>query len=159
MAPGRVYSTTAPTDPASLLPPDLLPSLLANFHAPIRFAAGYGSGVFPQKSYAPDARPMLDLILGVTHPEHWHSLNLRQHPGHYSGLRRLGSWSVARVQSMAAGVYYNTHVEIDGWKIKYGVVGMDKLERDLDGWETFYLAGRFQKPVWIAHEAKGGRKF
>lgn len=37
-------------------------------------------------------------------------------------------------------------------KIKYGVVSMHHLIRDLEEWETFYLAGRLQKPVGVIRD-------
>lgn len=36
--------------------------------------------------------------------------------------------------------------------IKYGVVSIDKLCRDLIDWETLYLAGRMHKPVKILRD-------
>lgn len=33
---------------------------------------------------------------------------------------------------------------------KYGVVRMNDLVRDISGWESFYLSGRLQKPVYFA---------
>ena len=38
--------------------------------------------------------------------------------------------------------------------IKYGVVSMHHLTRDLEEWETLYLAGRLQKPVNVLRNAK-----
>lgn len=31
--------------------------------------------------------------------------------------------------------------------IKYGVISMDQLKRDLREWDSLYVAGRLQKPV------------
>lgn len=149
----RRFATPVSDNGTSGLTPNALPdehleAVLAHFRAPIRFACGYGSGVFKQASYGKDAQPMLDLILGVTHTQHWHSLNINQNRNHYSAAARLGSWTVAKLQdNFGASVYYNTHVEVAGRKIKYGVVQMDRLVRDLENWETMYLAGRFHKPV------------
>ncbi|KAJ3262068.1 DnaJ sub B member 13 [Boothiomyces macroporosus] len=39
-----------------------------------------------------------------------------------------------------------------GKRIKYGVVSMHHLLRDLEEWETLYLAGRLQKPVKILRD-------
>ncbi|KAJ3032602.1 Mitochondrial translocator assembly and maintenance protein 41 [Rhizophlyctis rosea] len=90
---------------------------------------------------------MIDLIFGVTHPEHWHSLNLRQNRSHYSAAGFLGSRGVYLLQDkIGAGMYYNPN------RIKYGVVSMDRLFRDLTEWETLYLAGRLQKPVRILRD-------
>lgn len=147
------------------------------FRAPIRYAFAYGSGVFPQsKPDGRDATPeeisrvhpkpppavqkaqngtpkMIDFIFGVTFTQHWHSLNLNQHRDHYSALGSLGSGAVSYVQDrMGAGVYYNTHVVVNGTLIKYGVVNIDTLCRDLTEWDTLYLAGRLHKPVKILRD-------
>jgi translocator assembly and maintenance protein 41 len=146
----RALASTPSVVDASALPNEHLEAVLAHFRAPVRFACGYGSGVFKQASYSADARPMLDLVFGVTHPEHWHSLNIKQNRHHYSAAAMFGSWSVAKLQdSFGAGLYYNTHVEVEGYKIKYGVVQLDRLMEDLENWDTMYLAGRFQKPVGL----------
>lgn len=147
------------------------------FRAPIRYAFAYGSGVFPQGKpdgrvataeeiarvhpkappavqQAQDGTPkMIDFIFGVTFTQHWHSLNLNQHRQHYSGLGSLGSGAVSYVQDrMGAGVYFNTHVVVNGILIKYGVVNIDTLCRDLTDWDTLYLAGRLHKPVKILRD-------
>lgn len=147
------------------------------FRAPIRYAFAYGSGVFPQSrpdgrvataeeiarvhpkappaiQRAQDGTPkMIDFIFGVTFTQHWHSLNLKQHRDHYSALGGLGSSAVSYVQDkMGAGVYFNTHVVVNGILIKYGVVNIDTLCRDLTEWDTLYLAGRLHKPVKILRD-------
>ncbi|KAI8905675.1 mitochondrial matrix Mmp37 [Powellomyces hirtus] len=145
-----------------------LAAVVGEFHAPVRFAIAYGSGVFRQKGYKPTAvgrsfspflpfywsvsqeAPMVDFLFGVTHPEHWHSLNIRQNRHHYSSLAYFGSSVVSNVQEkMGAGLYFNPDVHVAGLRIKYGVVSMDRLIRDLHDWETLYLAGRLQKPVKV----------
>ena len=42
--------------------------------------------------------------------------------------------------------------------IKYGVVSIDKLCKDLIDWETLYIAGRMHKPVNIITVSTEGRK-
>ncbi|KAJ2162084.1 Mitochondrial translocator assembly and maintenance protein 41 [Coemansia sp. RSA 552] len=121
--------------------------LREQFGAPIRYAFAYGSGVYRQSGYG-SGKPMVDLIFGVTHPDHWHALNIGQNRHHYSLMGTLGSNAVSFVQDrMGAGVYYNPFVEVDGMVIKYGVVSMDTLSSDLLNWDTLYLAGRMQKPT------------
>ena len=96
---------------------------------------------------------MIDFIFGVSHTQHWHSLNLQEHRDHYSALGALGSGAVSAVQDKwGAGVYFNTHVTVDGILIKYGVVNIDTLCRDLSEWDTLYLAGRLHKPVKILRD-------
>ncbi|SCU95799.1 LAFA_0G02366g1_1 [Lachancea sp. 'fantastica'] len=127
-----------------------LSSVVSNFHAPVKYAFGYGSGVFEQSGYSSSQeRPQIDMIFGVSHPDHFHSLNMRQNPHHYSSLRYFGSKVVSRFQEVGAGVYFNPFVEINGQVVKYGVVSMDTLLKDLATWNSFYLAGRLQKPVKV----------
>lgn len=96
---------------------------------------------------------MIDFIFGVSYTQHWHSLNLQQHRDHYSAIGSLGSSFVSRVQdNYGAGVYFNPYVTVNGTLIKYGVVNLDTLCRDLSEWDTLYLAGRLQKPVKILRD-------
>lgn len=96
---------------------------------------------------------MIDFIFGVSYSQHWHSLNLQEHRDHYSGLGSLGSYMVSQVQDRwGAGVYFNPYITVNGTLIKYGVVNIDTLCRDLSDWDTLYLAGRLQKPVKILRD-------
>lgn len=155
---------------------EALRQMLWQFRAPIIYAFAYGSGVFPQSGSAmsspsssrtsihrnpPQAiekaqggtPKMIDFIFGVSHSQHWHSLNLNQHRDHYSGLGSLGSYAVTQVQQRwGAGVYFNPYVTVNGTLIKYGVVSLNHLCTDLSEWNTLYLAGRLQKPVKILRD-------
>ncbi|EGN97858.1 hypothetical protein SERLA73DRAFT_109095 [Serpula lacrymans var. lacrymans S7.3] len=94
--------------------------------------------------------PMLDFIFAVTHPDHWHSINLHQHPSHYPlHARALGSSFVSKVQEITPGVWFNTFVPMHGVNIKYGVTTVDTLCSDLLNWRSLYLAGRLHKPIRI----------
>ncbi|KAL8799126.1 MAG: hypothetical protein Q9182_006132 [Xanthomendoza sp. 2 TL-2023] len=151
---------------------EALRQILWQFRAPIRYAFAYGSGVFPQtasgskspstvhshpspaiSSMQGGSGKMIDFIFGVSYTQHWHSLNLQQHRDHYSAIGSLGSSLVSRVQDKyGAGVYFNPYVTVNGTLIKYGVVNLDTLCRDLSEWETLYLAGRLHKPVKILRD-------
>ncbi|EXU98547.1 mitochondrial matrix [Metarhizium robertsii] len=149
--------------------------MLRQFNAPIVYCFAYGSGVFPQDDISrsiteaefravhpkpPEALvkaqkgspKMIDFIFGVSHTQHWHSINIRQHRDHYSGIASLGSGLVSRVQNWGAGVYFNPYVEVNGMLIKYGVTSIDNLVKDLSTWDNLYLAGRLQKPVKILRD-------
>lgn len=149
--------------------------MLRQFNAPIVYCFAYGSGVFPQedngrsitdaefRAVHPKPPPslvkaqkgapkVLDFVFGVTHTEHWHSINMKQHRDHYSGLASLGSGAVSRVQDWGAGVYYHPYIEVNGMLIKYGVTSIDNLVNDLSSWDSLYLAGRLQKPVKILRD-------
>lgn len=93
----------------------LLEKIVGSFHAPVRYAFAYGSGVFPQAGYDGAKQPMLDFVLAVSHPDHWHSINMTQYPSHYPGYARvLGSNFVAKVQRTGPGVWFNALVPMDG---------------------------------------------
>nr|NP_595808.3 LOW QUALITY PROTEIN: putative protein Tam41 [Schizosaccharomyces pombe]CAA20110.3 mitochondrial matrix protein import protein Tam41 (predicted) [Schizosaccharomyces pombe] len=120
------------------------------FQAPIDVAVGYGSGVFRQAGYSQKENPMIDFIFQVEDPVKWHKINLQQNPSHYSFVKNFGPGFVSTLQeSFGTGVYYNTHVEVEGNIIKYGVTSKKDVYEDLKNWNTMYLAGRFQKPVVI----------
>lgn len=101
----------------------LLEDIVNSFEAPIRYAFAYGSGVFEQagydkhedgKSKGTDA-PMLDFVFAVTHPDHWHSINMHQYPGHYPlHARAFGSSFVSNVQAFGPGLWFNTYVPMRG---------------------------------------------
>ena len=151
---------------------EALRQILWQFRAPIRYAFAYGSGVFPQSASTsggsstlhpnpPQAisnvqkggQKMIDFIFGVSYTQHWHSLNLQQHRDHYSALGSLGSYAVSKVQdNIGAGVYFNPYISVNGVLIKYGVVNLDTLCKDLSEWNTMYIAGRLQKPVKILRD-------
>ncbi|EER26675.1 Mitochondrial translocator assembly and maintenance protein 41 [Coccidioides posadasii str. Silveira] len=149
---------------------EALRQILWQFRAPIRYAFAYGSGVFPQSGAAtgeschPAAPPtiqrmqqgggkMIDFIFGVSYSQHWHSLNLNQHRDHYSAIGSLGSYVVSQVQDKwGAGVYFNPYVTVNGTLIKYGVVNIDTMCKDLSEWDTLYIAGRLHKPVKILRD-------
>jgi translocator assembly and maintenance protein 41 len=96
----------------------LLEEIVATFHSPIRYAFAYGSGVFEQEGNQLDKqnKPMLDFIFAVSHPEHWHSINLAQNPSHYAlHGRLLGSDFIGRVQNWGpAAVWFNAFVPVSG---------------------------------------------
>lgn len=135
---------------------EALRQILWQFRAPIRYAFAYGSGVFSQSSGSsiqPAKGKMIDMIFGVSYTQHWHALNLQQHRDHYSFLGSMGSGLITKIQdNWGAGVYFNPYVTINGTVIKYGVVNLDTLCKDLSEWNSLYLAGRLQKPVKILRD-------
>ncbi|KAK8810225.1 hypothetical protein WA538_000664 [Blastocystis sp. DL] len=94
---------------------------------------------------------MLDVIIGVKDPEAWHKENLRKNPKHYSSVRYLGVHSIVKVEECGLGhVYYNRHEmgsKVFRRPVKYGVISLSSLNRDLRTWDSLYVAGRLQKPV------------
>ena len=96
----------------------LLESIVSQFNAPIRYAFAYGSGVFEQDGYTQSnaaGAPMLDFMFAVTHPAHFHSINMHQYPHHYALHARLfGSSYVSQLQDLGPGVWFNAYVEMNG---------------------------------------------
>lgn len=114
---------------------------------PVEFCCIYGSTLHPSNN---DKSTMVDYILGVSDPQKWHSENLKKNRDHYA------TWMVwlggARLitdvaDEVGVGVHFNPFVRWNNKMLKYGVVRMDDLVRDLLNWERFYLSGRLQKPV------------
>lgn len=94
----------------------LLENIVAQFDAPIRYAFAYGSGVFEQDGYLSDTpdRRMLDFMFAVSHPNHWHSINLARNPSHYALHARLfGSDFISRMQDLGPGVWFNPYVTVN----------------------------------------------
>lgn len=93
----------------------VLENIVAKFNAPIRYAFAYGSGVFEQDGRGKDAgTPMLDFMFAVTHPAHFHSINMQQYPAHYPmHARVLGSSYVERVENIGPGVWFNAYVPMN----------------------------------------------
>ncbi|KDN49904.1 mitochondrial matrix Mmp37, partial [Tilletiaria anomala UBC 951] len=125
---------------------------------PIRFAFAYGSGVFSQETSGPEhfkppiskkgGKKMIDLIFAVQHPAHWHAVNMNLHKSHYSVLARMGgSVVLAWVQRLGAGIWYHPYVTMGDELVKYGVMDVDTLCKDLIDWDTLYVSGRMHKPV------------
>lgn len=99
---------------------------------------------------------MLDYIVVVDDAHKWHEENMRLNPSHYSRvLRAFGANGVDAVSNtVGVGVHFNAYVDIDApnleafaqTKYKYGVVERRTVERDVEGWDNLFLAGRMQKP-------------
>lgn len=124
----------------------------------IQYTFGYGLGVFPQAGYEGNtSKPQIDLVHVVDDAVDFHTTNIEQYPEHYSFLRLLGVPAIVKVQEFGAGVYYNPYVSMKDNEgnenmIKYGIITAKDLYKDLTEWNTFYLAGRLQKPVRHIYE-------
>ncbi|KAG4096413.1 mitochondrial matrix Mmp37 [Neocallimastix lanati (nom. inval.)] len=129
----------------------ILGKVITRFKAPIAYAFAYGSGVFKQKGYENEKKkPLVDYVFAVDDPLEWHKINFKQFQNHYSGLGKMSHSAKilsAIQEDYGAKIYYNTFVEIENMKIKYGVISTENLKNDLYNWETLYIAGRMQKPV------------
>ena len=121
------------------------------------FACGYGSGIFKQHNRS--IGNMVDIIIAVENSREWHYQNLHRNPKDYAFLPRylLNSNQISCIQQKFGGrMWFNPLVSINNnghdLILKYGVVSLQDMLRDLQDWETFYLAGRLQKPILVLQE-------
>ena len=124
--------------------------LLKETYPATRLTLVYGSGAFAQSGRSKGK--MLDIVFAVADPTKWHTENIRTNPSHYSVFARHASKSfLHKLQKAAAGVYYNPFVKLEGWDglVKYGVISVDDLKKDLEEWSTLYVSGRMHKPVML----------
>ncbi|KAK9858420.1 hypothetical protein WJX84_004892 [Apatococcus fuscideae] len=133
---------------AGTLAPQQLSNLL-KLLPDVQYAFGYGSGVFRQPNlYEAGQQPLLDFVVAVEDPAAWHAQNIQQNRQHYSFLRWLGGGAIDLVtEHLAAGVFFNANVVLGDQRVKYGVVSLKRLHRDLQHWDDLFVAGRLHKPV------------
>lgn len=114
---------------------------------PVEFGCIYGSSLHPNNF---DKTSMVDYILGVADPQQWHAENLKLNRNHYaSWMVHLGGARLITgvADHIGVRVHFNPFVSYKDRMFKYGVVRMNDLVQDIQGWESFYLSGRLQKPV------------
>lgn len=114
----------------------------------VNCAFGYGSGVFKQVGYDKLSKPQIDLILGVPNLREWHLQNMEMNPSDYSYVGKCfyKKSSIDSIKGMT-GMTYQSNIEENGSIFKYGIIENETLKHNLITWESFYVAGRFQKPV------------
>lgn len=150
--------------PSSALSPNLLRrlifSLFPSLDSGLLGGFAYGSVAFPQHGRSV-ADSQLDLILIVLDPFRWHVDNVQRNPLHYNSLVRHSlntfhtQFFLKTVLSRCPGpqIYFNPFliwydpVRQQQLYIKYGVIGLDSILRDLTSWSDLYIAGRLHKPV------------
>lgn len=113
----------------------------------VKGAYGYGSGVFKQDGYTKKDKPQIDLILVVENLKDWHLKNIKLNPKDYSFTGKI-FFKNASTEKMkkSTGITYLSNIEENGKVYKYGTIEEKDLIKYLETWESFYLAGRFQKP-------------
>ena len=111
-------------------------------------AFGYGSGVFKQLGYDSKEKPQIDLILIVNDMKLWHKENIKKNPKDYSFIGRnffLNS-SLDEIKGIT-GITYQSNIEYKGHLFKYGIIEYGDFVRHMQTWDSFYVHGRFQKPI------------
>lgn len=127
----------------------------------MQYAFAYGSGVFSQAPLSRrdgGAPPMIDMVVAVKDPVHWHAANMLRNKSHYPWWTRwFGLWAIRAAQKMGAGLWYIPYVKVHGEIVKYGVISIEDLCKDLLYWNTLYVGGRMHKPIACLFDATNNR--
>ncbi len=108
---------------------------------------GYGSGVIPQDSRI-EAKKQIDLFIVVDDKVKWNKDNIIKNPNYYSMISKLFFYNTnEKIQNIGAKICYIPFIDYNGDTYKIGVLDKKDLIADLEKWESFYLAGRFQKNI------------
>jgi len=124
--------------------------LLSNLpRSGVKWACCYGSKVMESTI---SGSSQLDVLVAVEEKDlsKWHQQNLLKNPKHYSYLcRTLGNNFVMQLQHKPPGLFFHPFIKIPESTVefKYGIMSVDCMVNDLKKWESFYIAGRLQKPV------------
>lgn len=115
-------------------------------------AFGYGSGVYHQNGYKDKETPQVDIILAVDNTKKWHSDNIKANPKDYSITAKIFFGKCpSSYQEIGAKICYLTYLKDKdiNRNFKLGIIEKKWLMEDLINWDSFYLAGRFQKPIEV----------
>lgn len=127
----------------------------------VQYAFAYGSGVFSQAPVSKKEKgspPMIDMVVAVQDPVHWHAANMLRNRSHYPWWTRwFGVWSIRAAQRLGAGLWYVPYVKVHDEIVKYGVMSVEDLCKDLLKWETLYVAGRMHKPTAVLFDVTNNR--
>ncbi len=109
---------------------------------------GYGSGAFYQPGYDDKTKKQLDVIIAVDNIVEWNKRNIIDNPTLYPLLSKVFySRATEERQKNGARICYTSYINAAGETFKIGVIETKDLISDLLNWDTFYLAGRFQKEM------------
>ena len=108
---------------------------------------GYGSSVFKQTNHE-GYKSLIDVIFVVPNLKEWHKENLRLNPKDYSFSGKCHiALSTNSFLKGPNGITYYSGIQFGEDRYKYGVIEKKDFIRNLKAWDTFFIAGRFQKPT------------
>jgi mitochondrial translocator assembly and maintenance protein 41 len=116
----------------------------------------YGSAAFKQLGYSQEdiQTSKLDCIVAVPDLKQWHQEHAERHPEDFPMVAHLLGPKVRTKIQGKKSWFVHTELPIqDGKyqrKIKVGIIEQAALVDDLTEWNQFYVAGRMQKPTYIA---------
>lgn len=119
---------------------------------------GYGSGITKQKGQE-NRKVQIDLIVVVKDLKKWHRANIRKNPSDYSftGKTFLKNGSLQLLKK-GGKICYLTYIPFEGHSFKIGTIEEKDFLDSLELWDTFYIAGRMQKPIKVFKENKEIKK-
>ncbi|CAI5759907.1 unnamed protein product [Candida verbasci] len=132
-------------DDDEIIDQDNLIDIVNSIDASIEVSIGYGSGILAQNGYKENSNEekQLDFINLVPDCHQFHKKNLNQNLRHYS----IKSLRIVNIIQGREGIYFNPFVSINKKLVKYGIISTESALMDLSEWNSFYFAGRLQKPV------------
>jgi translocator assembly and maintenance protein 41 len=115
---------------------------------------GYGSGIHKQAGMG-DRKAQVDLIVVVDNLKKWHQENAIKNPSDYSftGKNFMTKCPVTWLKK-GGRICYMTYIPFEGHSFKIGTIEQSDFLDSLNTWDTFYLAGRMQKPILIVKSNK-----
>ncbi len=112
-------------------------------------AYGYGSGVFKQTGYTKDEKPQIDLILIVKDMKNWHQANILANPKDYSSSGSIFLTKLPdNIAKSVTGISYQSNIKYKDRIFKYGIIEEKDFLTYMNTWKSFYVPGRFQKPIF-----------
>jgi len=115
---------------------------------------GYGSGITKQAGQE-NRKVQVDLIVVVKDLKKWHIQNVKKNPNDYSftGKQMMTKGSSSFLKK-GGKICYMTYIPFEGHSFKIGTIEEKDFLDSLELWDTFYLAGRMQKPIMIVKANK-----
>lgn len=124
----------------------------------IVWSCAYGSAVFKQyksvgnnNTNTQEQDTLLDIIIVVDDSIKFHKYNRIHNKSHYSFIARLLPIKLLiKLQQYGGNIYFNTDVALaDNIRIKYGIIDINDMYKDLNEYDSIYISGRLHKPVKI----------
>ena len=112
-------------------------------------AFGYGSSFFHQTGYNEKTVKSMDFIFIVEDLKEWFKNDISKNGEYYTdnSKKRILKISPKKLKGKT-GIIYNV-VRNTEVKYKFGVIEKKDFLNHLNTWDSFYVTGRMQKPVYI----------
>ena len=123
---------------------------------PVEAAVGYGSGITDQagKEAEEGLTHQLDFVLVLSKLFMWHWQNFIKNSEIYPFMSRIFYLTAPYLYRLGADISYLPYIKEEDIElaiayIKAGFISQTDLVNDLNNWKNFYMAGRFQKEIYL----------